>query len=315
MGDVLTRAAGFGAACKPSVVIRLGDTPVSKAQRLWIEAAEPESIWWLDEGGHWGEPSHRVTRVVRGGATSLLEGASQALGKFGGRRRAWCQRFEAANAVARKTVADRSAEGESWSGLSVAATVARCVPEDGLLFASNSMSIRWLDVALANRRGALRVLCSRGASGIDGITSTALGCAAGVDRPAILLTGDLALLHDLSGLLITRRETIPLTIVVVDDNGGGIFSFLPVAEQSEAVGFERLFHTPHDVSLERVAQLFELDYHAVDSIDTLEAALVRATSRRAVSIVHARVDAAENTRRFREIVGQACQAVDARHAS
>jgi 2-succinyl-5-enolpyruvyl-6-hydroxy-3-cyclohexene-1-carboxylate synthase len=311
MGDALTRSPGFVTKMRPEVVLRIGGTPVSKAQRLWIESAAPAAIWWLDEGGHWGEPSHRATRVVRGGGASLLALAATELAAHGGRASAWCRRLEDLNATARKVMSDVVQDEQTCSGLSIAATICQRMPAESLLFASNSMSIRLLDLAFSNRTDPLRVLCNRGASGIDGITSSALGAAAGSGRPTLLLTGDLAFLHDLGGLLLARHEAIALTIVILDDNGGGIFSFLPVAAQREAVGFDRLFRTPHDLDLARAAALFELDYHRVESVADLELALDEALERPVVSIIHVRVDASDNENRFRESVSRVCAAIDA----
>ena len=372
-GDALARSAEFREAMRPDVVLRIGATPVSKAQRLWIEAAEPESHFWLDEGEHWGEPSHRATRVVRGGAAALLEASalvlageaqrrsgegprlaseaprrSQEAGTGPLREREWCRRLEAANAAAAQAMRQSVRRPENWSGLAVAAAVARLAPAGSQLFVSNSMSIRWLDLGYARRASPLRVLCSRGASGIDGVTSTALGAAAAAgsdapdasdtsdtsdpsDGPTILLTGDLAFLHDLSGLSIARRERIPLVVVVVDDNGGGIFSSLPVAAQGENVGFRELFRTPHDLDLARVAALFELDYDRIDddridyervgedhvegsrveALAAFEAAIERALARPSVSIVHVPIEASENEARFRRVLAAACEAVEA----
>ncbi len=310
MADALTRTPGFAMNLQPEVVVRIGDTPVSKAQRLWIEAAEPDAVWWLDEGGQWGVPSHGATRVIRGGGTSLLALAAAQLTGLAGRDRSWCRRLEDLNEVARKAMAGVVESDTAWSGLSVAAMIGRRMPPDSLLFASNSMSIRLLDLAFASRAEPLRVLCNRGASGIDGVTSTALGVAA-AGRPTLLLTGDLAFLHDLGGLHLARHESIPLTLVVLDDNGGGIFSFLPVAAQGESVGFERLFRTPHDLDLSRAAALFEIDYCRATSLNELGSAIDRAFQRPGVSIIHVRMDAATNEARFREGVAQVCQAIDA----
>jgi 2-succinyl-5-enolpyruvyl-6-hydroxy-3-cyclohexene-1-carboxylate synthase len=126
----------------------------------------------------------------------------------------------------------------------------------------------------------------------------------------VLLTGDLAFLHDLGGLLIARHESIPLTIVILDDNGGGIFSFLPVATQPEAVDFQRLFRTPHDLELSRAAALFEIDYCQAASADELRSALDEALERPATSIIHVRMEAKANEARFRECVRQVCEAID-----
>jgi len=309
-GDLLARSPGFAAGVRPEVVVRIGDAPVSKAQRLWLEAAAPEAVWWLDLGGQWGEPSRQATRVVRGGAAALLDAAAQKLPERLARSRTWGPAIAAANERARASLATAVAEPALFSGLSVADAAARALPAGGQLFASNSMPIRLLDLALAARPGAPRVLANRGASGIDGVTSTALGVAAASGRPTILFTGDLALLHDLPGLLLAKREAIPLAIAVLDDDGGGIFSFLPVAEQGEAVAFERLFRTPHGLDLARVAALFELPYACPKSLPELERALAEAVARPRVSLIHVRVDAAENVRRFRAAVARACAAVD-----
>lgn len=294
--------------------MRLGEPSVSKPQRLWIEAAEPQHVWWLDEGGQWGEPSRLATRVVRGGAAGLLSGAAADLSAVNGpgpsRKSAWRDAFESNNAVARSALDDAAMSPHGFCGLSVATVIARSVPVDGQLFVSNSMSIRLLDLGFAKRESSVRVFCSRGASGIDGITSTALGVAAATGVPTVLMTGDLAFLHDLSGLLLARRETIPLTIVVLDDNGGGIFSMLPVAQQSEEVAFQELFHTPHGLDLAGVAALVGLEDTLATNADELETAIAAGIASPGVSIVRVPVDATENERRFRAATSSALGAVD-----
>lgn len=309
-GDLLARAPGFAAAHAPEAVIRIGDAPVSKAQRLWLERSVPKAVWWLDEGGQWGEPSRQATRTIVGGAASLLERAAERLPESLAPSRAFGAAFVEANARARAALAAETAAAEQLSGLGLAAAVAAAAPAGGQLFASNSMPIRLLDLALAVRRAPLRIFCNRGASGIDGVTSTALGVAAASAKPTLLLTGDLAFLHDLSGLLLARREAIPLVIAVLDDDGGGIFSFLPVAEQGEAVAFDRLFRTPHGLDLARAAALFDLDYERVDAPAALPKALAAALARPRVSIVHARVDPAANGAQFRAAIARGCAAVD-----
>lgn len=303
-GDAITRVPEFVKRMRPEVVLRFGETPVSKAQRLWLEASEAESVWWFDEGGSWGEPSHRATRVVRAGAESLLRQATEQIEGRIERRGDWCEAFETLNTRARDRLVEMLRGEAAGSGLGVAEAACRRLPADAQLFASNSMAIRLLDLALANRTERLRVLCNRGASGIDGVTASALGAAAAEGRPTLLLTGDLAFLHDVGALLFARHETIPLVIVVLDDNGGGIFSFLPVAEQAEAVGFDRLFRTPHDLDLAKAAALFEIDYQRVDATGEFEPALDRALSSPSVSIVHVPLEAKENEARFRACLAE-----------
>jgi 2-succinyl-5-enolpyruvyl-6-hydroxy-3-cyclohexene-1-carboxylate synthase len=311
MGDAIVRAPGFAQSMRPDVVVRIGETPVSKAQRLWIEASEPSQIWWLDEGGSWGEPSHRVTHVVRGGSTSLLTRAAEGLAGTSGVERDWCRRFQTAEATARKTLDNFCSDPGNFSGLVVASRVAHSLDSQDILFASNSMSIRLLDLAHDGANGSPRVLCNRGASGIDGVTSSALGAAVSHTGRSLLLTGDLALLHDLSGLLVAKREAIDLVIVVLDDDGGGIFSFLPIAEQGEEVRFERLFGTPHGLDLSRVASLFELGYARSDTAAELDAAIEAAHQAGGPQLVHVPLDKHRNEASFRDALAQIMRRVDA----
>jgi 2-succinyl-5-enolpyruvyl-6-hydroxy-3-cyclohexene-1-carboxylate synthase len=126
----------------------------------------------------------------------------------------------------------------------------------------------------------------------------------------MLLTGDLALLHDLSGLLVARHETIDLVIVVLDDDGGGIFSFLPIAEQGEQVHFERLFGTPHGLDLSHVAALFGLGYSRATTADELDAAIASGFDRGGVQLVHVPLDKKSNEASFRAALAQVAARVD-----
>src|SRR5207253_3899404 len=134
---------------------------------------------------------------------------------------------------------------------SVARALAAALPREALLFVSSSMPVRDLDAWAS--AGEARVLANRGVNGVDGIVSSVLGAAAATGQPAAALLGDLALLHDLSGLLAARRLGVPLLAVVVNNDGGGIFNFLPIAQLSDR--FEPLFATPHGLDLAHIASL------------------------------------------------------------
>src|SRR5690606_36179020 len=139
-----------------------------------------------------------------------------------------------------------------------ARVVAAAVPEGGGLVAAASMPVRDLDAFAAAGGAGVRVAANRGASGIDGTVATAAGFARGLARPTALLVGDLALLHDLRGLALLRKGP-PVVVVAVNNDGGGIFSFLPVAE-AEGVPFEAVFGTPHGLGFEHAARMFGLPY-------------------------------------------------------
>jgi 2-succinyl-5-enolpyruvyl-6-hydroxy-3-cyclohexene-1-carboxylate synthase len=310
MGDGILRAPAFVSAMRPEVVLRVGETPVSKAQRLWIEKSEPDHLWWIDEGLHWGEPSHRATQITRGGGASLLALAAERLADLGGPSRDWCRAFESAESTAREALDSFLSDPANFCGLAAATHATRALAAGDTLFSSNSMSIRLLDLVHQGSSGRVRVLCNRGASGIDGVTSSALGVAAVSPKRTMLLTGDLALLHDLSGLLVARHETIDLVIVVLDDDGGGIFSFLPIAEQGEQVHFERLFGTPHGLDLSHVAALFGLGYSRATTADELDAAIASGFDRGGVQLVHVPLDKKSNEASFRAALAQVAARVD-----
>lgn len=132
--------------------------------------------------------------------------------------------------------------------------LADMLPEGANLFVGNSMPIRDLDSFFQNNRKSIRVLANRGANGIDGTISTALGAAAVYPEPLYLVLGDLTFFHDLNGLLAAKLYSIDITIIVINNNGGGIFSFLPQAQHPKH--FELLFGTPLDLDFEHVVRMY-----------------------------------------------------------
>jgi 2-succinyl-5-enolpyruvyl-6-hydroxy-3-cyclohexene-1-carboxylate synthase len=128
------------------------------------------------------------------------------------------------------------------------------LPEEAALYAANSMAIREIDAFAGPRAAKLRLLANRGVNGIDGLVSSALGAAAALGVPTVLWCGDLALLHDVSGLLAGQLQTADLTIVVSNDDGGGIFEYLPVVDAVPRAHFERMFAVPHGLDLGALAR-------------------------------------------------------------
>jgi 2-succinyl-5-enolpyruvyl-6-hydroxy-3-cyclohexene-1-carboxylate synthase len=187
--------------------------------------------------------------------------------------------------------------------------LAAALPDDALLYVSNSMPIRDLDAFLPVSTRPLRVLANRGANGIDGMISSALGAAAGQGQPVVLLIGDIALLHDIGALLAARRNAIDLTIVVFDNNGGGIFSFLPVAAFADADVFEKHFRTPHGIELGPVAESFGASLSVVTSWEHFRSSLKSAIAAPGVSIVEMGIDRDRSIEHHREIDRRVSEAI------
>ena len=304
--DPLLKHDAFAAAQHPDVVLRIGRSPTSKPQRLWLERGSPALVL-VDPDRAWNDASALATRVIGCEPEALLRALGERLAARPLERRgAFREAFARADAAAARAIdAVVAKEPDVLSPLVVRelAAALRDRP-DVVLYASNSMAVRDLDAFWPAEPAPRRVFCNRGTSGIDGVTSSALGAAFASGERVCLLTGDLALLHDIGGLLAARELELRATIVVVNDDGGGIFSYLPIAAHGDGVDFERLFRTPSGVDLAHTAALAGAAFARVDSAQgagELRSALREALAVDSLSIVEVRVDRDANIAQHRRI--------------
>jgi 2-succinyl-5-enolpyruvyl-6-hydroxy-3-cyclohexene-1-carboxylate synthase len=342
--DLFLRHQATAERLAPEFVLRFGDTPTSKSLRLWLEHRPPRELVVVDPDAVWHDPSHLASRVLRVEPAALCDALARRLPAPAGSTSAPAS-AEGARSEATSTSAPASAEGarseakpsevENWlaafrdAGRRTAAALDRsldadgellapravrelgaALPEGALLYVSNSMAVRDLDAFLPPGPSPLRVLCNRGANGIDGGVSSALGAAAGAREPVVHLTGDLAFLHDAGGLLAAHRHGLRATLVVLDDDGGGIFSFLPVAAYGEAVGFEEHFRTPHGLDLAAVARGYGAAATRVGSPEHLGTALKEALAADRVSVIVVPVDRERNVEQHRAVERAVFAALD-----
>jgi 2-succinyl-5-enolpyruvyl-6-hydroxy-3-cyclohexene-1-carboxylate synthase len=169
------------------------------------------------------------------------------------------------------------------------------------------MPVRDVESFAAVRADAPRVLCNRGANGIDGTVSSAFGAAAVSPGPVVLLIGDVALAHDVGGLLAARRLDLPLTIVLVHNDGGGIFEFLPLAAERDV--FEEHVATPHGLQFEHAAALYGCDFARAQDLERFRAQLDAALAAPGTSIVEVRSDRAANLALHRELAAAVAAAL------
>ncbi len=242
--DHLLRHADVGEELRPDVVVRLGGTPTTKPVRLWLETHRPTHVVLIDPANRWNDPSFVVTRHLAADPVAVLTEAAGAVRQGS----AWCERWKELDLIVDRVVTDEIRRGPLLSAL-VTSVLADVLPDHSLVMASNSMPVRELDSFVPTEGPRIDFVGNRGASGIDGITSTALGLASQHDGPVVLYIGDIALLHDLGALFGVARSGLHLTVVCVDNNGGGIFSSLPIASRGDEVDFETLFRTPHGLNL------------------------------------------------------------------
>lgn len=290
--DALLRHQPFAAAVRPDVVLRFGGGLTPKAPQEWIDASGARTFLFSDDGLLF-DPNHAADAVIVGDAERAC---SDLCGQVDDRSTSdYLKIFQKANAAAHEAWQEGD---QSLTEPSVARTLGKTLPPDTTLFVGNSMPVRDLDAFAWADRSRLRVLCNRGVNGIDGVTSTALGAAAATGKPVCLFIGDLSLLHDLSGLIVAKRLQLSLTVVVVNNRGGGIFNFLPVAAQAEH--FEHYFATPHEADFAAVANLAGARYANPKSVDELTGE-IECGIRGGLHIIEVKTERLENVEVHREM--------------
>ena len=241
-------------ALRPDAAVLVGRTVTTKPVRLWLERTRPRHVVLLDPEDRWERAVFRLTGHVPASVESLSSitagPAPPGRDAPGGWLDTWAKLDTAAReAVEAAADADTTADQDPLLSARASRVLVGSLPDDAVLVATNSLPVRDLD-AFVFDTGSVVCCANRGAAGIDGSASTALGIAAAcVDRTVALYSGDLALLHDLSGLTSAARLGLHLITVCVDNDGGEIFSLLPVADRVPADDFEQLFRTPHGIDL------------------------------------------------------------------
>ncbi|WP_392454149.1 2-succinyl-5-enolpyruvyl-6-hydroxy-3-cyclohexene-1-carboxylic-acid synthase [Chryseomicrobium aureum] len=244
----------------PDVVIRIGPQPVSKFLGIFLKTSKPTSFIVVDEAARFRDPLGLATETVVGGVEALV-GIQTAQSSDHKSLAIW----QVNNVVARELV-HAYREDEQDEGAYIA-TVFGALPEDAVVFASSSMPIRDVDTFhIADSKG-ISILANRGTNGIDGVVSTALGAQKALEKPLYLLIGDLAFLHDANGLLLSRYQHVEATIIVMNNDGGGIFSYLPQASEPEY--FEKLFGTGSGITFKYLADMYSIPYVFVESKEQL----------------------------------------------
>ena len=276
----------------PEVVLRVGASPTSKPLRQYLAAVDAEQ-YVIDPAAGWREAEFTATDLVVADPTRLLARLSRLLSGPGGDD--WRQRWTDADAAHAAALgeSDRFCEGR------ILADVVELAPDPSTLFVSNSMPVRDLDRFGAPTTASLTALGNRGASGIDGITSTALGAGSATTDDLTLVTGDLAYYHDMNGLAALRRCGVDATIVLLNNDGGGIFHMLPIEAYDPP--FTSQFVTPHGLDFEPTGDLYDLSFARVDGGDRNEFrdAYTEATMSDGSHVIEVRTDA-ESSHRVRE---------------
>jgi 2-succinyl-5-enolpyruvyl-6-hydroxy-3-cyclohexene-1-carboxylate synthase len=252
--DLFLQCSGFVERYRPDVILHLGGSVVSKHLMEYIRESRADYIV-VNDTPFRQDPIHSVTMRVEANPADFC----RSIADFKPAQPSeLLTPLISADKLCRDLVSELHTAPEFSNELQIVSTVLDSLPDRCGLFLANSMPIRDADACGFVSTRLVAVAVNRGASGIDGNIATAAGFAAGIGRPTVALVGDLAFLHDLNSLSLISRSSVPITVVVINNNGGGIFSMLPVSEYD--IHFEKLFGTPHGLTFKKAAELFDLKY-------------------------------------------------------
>ena len=259
--DVLLRVERFAERRAPQLVLRVGDMPTSKPLRQWVSDA-PQVV--LDPHATWHEPTRRAELLLEASAPPTLDALAAAMEmRSADRDPDWLAAWREADATVSPALA---ASPDPFEPKELAALEPE-LPDDAIVWLSSSMPVRDVEACFPQSPKRLQFLANRGANGIDGVVSSAAGAALASGRPTWLLTGELALLHDVGGLLAAGRAGAELKVVCLNNGGGAIFDFLPVAAHADRALYEEHIATPAGVDLSSIApEIMEIRTDRADNV-------------------------------------------------
>lgn len=293
--DTLLASETFVQRRRIEAVIHLGGRLTSRRLMDRLEAFPPGDYVVVDDHPHRQDPIHRATQRLRLPVAEFCKALGEHVGETVGQAPGdadWLASWRQASERVGRGFAACFTRDPDLSEPKAAWLVSRRMGAGEGLFLASSMPVRDMDAFGCPRPGPVAVAANRGASGVDGAIAAAAGFARGLGRPTTLLVGDVAFLHDLNSLRLARDLDTPLVIVVLNNDGGGIFSFLPIAGFPDV--FERYFAAPHGMTFEHAAALFGLAYARPSSDDEFIAAYDEARRRTASTLIEVRTRRREN---------------------
>lgn len=278
-------------------VIHVGGRITSKRYYEFIQSQAPSEYIMVLNHALRNDPTHQVTMRVESTALDFCAAVSRRV-----KTRAPSALLKSLTALNRKihaVIDDFTAEDGGLNEISAARLVTQLIPKGTGLYLANSMPIRDMDMYADYRGAVVHTAGNRGASGIDGLIASAAGYAQGLNAPVTLVCGDLAALHDINSLAMLKDVRQPVVLVIVNNGGGGIFSFLPIAQTSDV--FERCFGTPHPFMFSAAAAMFELNYHQPQSVQAFTQAYMSAIKSQSSTIIEVMTGRGANLQTHRSL--------------
>jgi 2-succinyl-5-enolpyruvyl-6-hydroxy-3-cyclohexene-1-carboxylate synthase len=303
--DAFLRSAEFVKRHQPDIILQFGRNITSKGLGDFLETASSPRLL-INEWGQWTDPTNNDSYIIKMPpaqfCSELVKLYTSAAGKE------WFNSFLEAEETADVLRASFLAQAQFPFEGKVVSEVLDMMPDNSALMISNSMPIRDLDFFAPVLNKNIVIYNNRGASGIDGIISTALGIAAASGKRTTLITGDLAFYYDLNGLLASMKYNIPLTIVLINNNGGGIFEMLPVAKSEKH--FKEFFIAPHNLDFSHFVKGYNGAYSIADSWSGLQEQYKQTFGRNDLAVIEIKTDSHNSTQTRREFWKKTTQTID-----
>jgi 2-succinyl-5-enolpyruvyl-6-hydroxy-3-cyclohexene-1-carboxylate synthase len=287
--DAFLRSETIRKRLKPDFIIRFGAMPVSKPYLFYVKENKQAVQFIVENHTGFREPTGNVTEFIFADPVLLCEDLVALTGKAN-KEKVWLEKWLQMNEIAKKhldsgLVEEQITEGEAVRGL------IEVLPEQSSLYVGNSMAIRDVDTFFMTTEKEMTVLANRGANGIDGMISSGMGAAA-TGKPVTLLLGDLSFYHDLNGLLAAKHYGLNITILLINNNGGGIFSFL--SQAADKKHFDSLFGTPLDIDFKHVITMYDGQYTVANNVTELKRMLKDSANHQGLSVIEVKTDRDDN---------------------
>ncbi|MFC2088484.1 thiamine pyrophosphate-dependent enzyme, partial [Calditrichota bacterium] len=246
---------------QPKTILHIGGQLVSKRLLNFLQKYTPEKYILINENPNRYDPEHLVTNRIEANIQKFCEQLFPHIQIKTNTQ--WLNKIIDANKDTSILIEKFKKSGNHISEIAIAQIISKNVPNASGLFLASSMPIRDMDMYAGKNINQVTVGSNRGASGIDGTIASAAGFARGLKSPVTLVIGDIAFIHDLNSLALLSTVNYPLIIILINNHGSGIFSFLPISKQKNV--FEKYFATPHSINFRHAAKLFEIRYHSPKS--------------------------------------------------
>ncbi len=300
--DTFLKNEEFVKSYSPEMVIRFGAMPVSKSLLLYLKKHTNAMQIVIDGDGGWREPTLSATEMIYCDEKEFCKGLVSVITERASTP--WLEDWLKINSATQNLLASFS-DNKLFEGR-VIKELQELLPQESTLFVGNSMPIRDLDTFFSTTNKNIRILANRGANGIDGVVSTALGVSV-EQTNTVLLIGDLSFYHDLNGLLAAKMYDLDLTIVLINNDGGGIFSFLP--QSKEEKHFEKLFGTPIGLQYSQVVKMYEGTFISVDTWEEFSKVVKKSFDDKGLSVIEIQTNRLENVQMHRNLYNRVSQEI------